>query len=182
MDAKLFRLPTKPNFYAAAGTTNPFDVDSRGGHSAIAAPNARYPGYAAPMADARMVTDYRNHCSRNIPTGKQFATKEWMTKNGLELMRVSRQRQSDLLGSIYTVDSSTVPPPVAVVDCTNYSCERTKVDPVGGIGQERAPQPVPALFGTWEPILRHREAPQPDLHLTSVYEGGRNSLRGVEMR
>lgn len=185
MDAKLFRLPTTPNFYAAAQATNPFDVESRGAYSQLAAPNSRYPGYAAPMSDARLVTDYRNHCSRNVPAGKQFATKEWMTTNALNLIELSRKRQADAAGAIYGADPSTVPPPVATVDCSAFECRVTKTEAPGGIGTERASTATPALFGTWEPLVRTKDAPKPFLALTSVYEGGRNTPRGagaLEMR
>jgi hypothetical protein len=179
MDAELFRLPTRPNFYAAAGTTNPFDVDGRGARSQVPAPDSRFPGYAARMEDARLVTDYRNHCSRNVPAGKQFATKEWMTKNALEIIHLSRRRQAEQSGAMFGVDPSVVPPPEAVVDCTKYACSWNQTYVPGGIGVERAREPVPGLFGTWDAAADTKDAPRPFLSLTTVYEGGRNTPRGA---
>ena len=96
MDAKLFRLPTKPNLYGGA---SPFDVEQQQKHSQLPTQNSRFPGWAAPMADGRLVTEYQNHCSRNIPAGRQYPTKEWMTKNALELIRVGRERQAQKSGN-----------------------------------------------------------------------------------
>jgi hypothetical protein len=63
------------------------------------------------MADGRLVSDYRNHCSFNIPTGSQFATKEWMTKNATDIIRLGRERMAQKTGAIYGLDTSVVPPP-----------------------------------------------------------------------
>jgi hypothetical protein len=179
MDAKLFRLPTKPNFYANAGTANPFDIESQGVRSQLPAPDSRYPGYAGPMEDARLVTDYRNHCSRNVPAGKQFATKEWMTKNALDLIHLSRKRQADQSGAIYGSDKSTVAPPVSFVQCSKFECKKIETDIPCGVGTNRIPQEVPILFGTWEPVATTSSAPPPNVATTSVYEGGRNTPRSI---
>jgi hypothetical protein len=66
------------------------------------------------MSDGRLVTSYRNHCSQNIPTGKQFATKEWFTNNATELIAITRKRAAEQVGAIYGVDTTVVPPPVSV--------------------------------------------------------------------
>jgi hypothetical protein len=182
MDAKLFRLPTKPNFYAAIGTANPFDVDQRGRYNQVPTPDSRYPGYAAPMSDGRLVSDYQPHCSQNIPTGSQFATKEWMTKNAMDIMRISRERNSKQTGAIYGADPTTVPPPAMVVTCARANCSRMVTEAPGGIGMERAGAAAPELFGTWE--VPNAGAPPPTkITLTQKYEGGRNTPRGgPEMR
>jgi hypothetical protein len=182
MDSKLFRLPTQPNFYAAIATASPFDLDSRQKFTQIPAPDNRYPGWAGPMADGRLVTSYQNHCSRNVPAGRQFATKEWMTKNATELIRLGRQRFAQQTGAIYGVDAGTVPPPAAVVTCARHDCERVATDAPGGIGQERGDSPAPELFGTWDPRQGRMTAPQALASVTRKYEGGRNTPRGSEMR
>jgi hypothetical protein len=178
MDAKLFRLPTKPNFYTDIATANPFDVDQRQKYSHVPTYNSRYPGWAAPMEDGRLVTTYQNHCSRNVPTGKQFATKEWMTKNATELIRVNRDRYAHQTGAIYGVDMSTVLPPEVTVKCETDGCQRRLTGVPGGIGTEREGAEAPPLFGTWDPKQSFSVAPRPNVALTRHYEGGRNTPRG----
>jgi hypothetical protein len=177
MDARLFRLPTEPNFFSNAGTANPFDINQRQKYSQEPTRDIRFPGWAAPMSDGRLVTSYKNHCSQNIPEGKQFATKDWMTHNAEELIRVSRERLAYQTGAIYGLDSSVVPPPAGLVECTRSDCTRTPTMLAGGIGNERAPEEVPELFGTWDP--RISAAPRhSNTSITTRYEGGRNTPRG----
>jgi hypothetical protein len=179
MDSKLFRLPTKPNFYAAIATASPFDPDARRKLSQVPTPDSRYPGWAGPMSDGRVVTDYQNHCSRNIPTGSQFATKEWMTKNAEELMRISRQRQARQAGAIYSFDSTVVPPPAMTVRCATYDCFRDDTGAPGGIGMEREGAAAPELFGTWDAREAGAAPAVPLISGTRKYEGGRNTPRGA---
>jgi hypothetical protein len=177
MDSKLFRLPTKPNFYSAIGSANPFNLEQKGKNSEVPTEDSRFPGIAAPMSDGRLVTDYMNHCSKNVPTGQQYATKEWMTKNAIQLIQLSRRRFSERTGAIYGIDPQVVPPPAVVVKCETYDCFRLPRDEPGGIGMERAGAEAPELFGTWsDPAL---ERPRPSLvPFTKKYEGGRNTPRG----
>jgi hypothetical protein len=179
MDSRLFRLPTKPNFYTA--NTNAFDIDQQQKRSQIASPNSRFPGWAAPMADGRLVTDFQNHCSKNIPVGNQFATKEWLTANAEDIIRLTRERLSQQTGAQYKLDSSVVPPPAMVVNCRTDDCTRTLTEKAGGIGTERGDAPAPELFGTWtSPALG--AAPKANVGLTTHFEGGRNTPRGSELR
>jgi hypothetical protein len=182
MDSKLFRLPTQPNLYASIAAAQPFSFTERQKFAETPAPDARYPGWAAPMSDGRLVTTYRNHCSQNVPTGKQYATKEWMTKNATELIRLSRQRLAQQTGAVYGIDAGTVPPPASIVNCARHDCERVATDAPGGIGQERGDSPAPELFGTWDPRQGRMTAPQALTSVTRKYEGGRNTPRGGEMR
>ena len=185
MDSKLFRLPTKPNFYAAISNASPFDVNERQKRTQAPAPDSRYPGWAAQMADGRLVTNYQNHCSRNIPAGSQFATKEWMTKNAAELINLSRRRYAEQTGAYLGLDRSVVPPPALVVECSSEGCERTETEQPGGIGMERAGATAPPLFGTWDAAvggggIRGMATSIFPSHtsLTRMYEGGRNTPRG----
>lgn len=182
MDSKLFRLPTKPNFYSAIASANPFDSEQQHKRGQIATPNNRFPGWAAPMADGRLVTEYQNHCSRNIPTGKQYATKEWMTKNAIELMRISRERYAQQTGAVYPLDPTVVPPPSLIVKCATDDCVRSYTNAEGGIGMERADSAAPDLFGTWDYRDWSTGPPAPRVALTKVYEGGRNSPRGGKLQ
>ena len=177
MDAKLFRLPTQPNFFAEIGRADPFDASQRQKFSQLPAQSIRFPGYAAPMSDARLVTSYQNHCSQNIPTGRQFATKEWMTHNAVDIIGITRDRAAKQTGAIYGLDKTVVPPPVGYVNCTRSDCTRTATNAPGGIGMEREPSEVPELFGTWE--SSSLLGPQkPNTGLTTFYEGGINTPRG----
>jgi hypothetical protein len=129
------------------------------------------------MADGRLVTEYKNHCSRNIPTGSQFATKEWMTKNADDIIRVSRERMSKQTGSQYPLDPSVVPPPAMVVNCRTDDCTRTFTEKAGGIGTERGDAEAPELFGTWT-VQTLGSPAKPMVSLTTHFEGGRNTPRG----
>ena len=177
MDAKLFRLPTTPNFYSNTNTADPFDITKRQKYSERPTADIRFPGWAAPMSDGRLVTSYMNHCSQNVGAGKQFATKDWMTHNAEELIRVSRERVAYRTGAVYGLDSSVEPPPASLVECTRSECTRTPTNLAGGIGAERAADSLPELFGTWDPRT-FNVAPKPNTGLTSEYEGGRNTPRG----
>jgi hypothetical protein len=177
MDARLFRLPTQPNFYTAANTPNPFDINQRQKNTQRPTEDIRFPGWAAPMSDGRLVTSYANHCSQNVAAGKQFGTKDWMTHNAEEIIRVTRERLSYQTGAVYGLDTSVVPPPAGLVDCTRSDCTRTPTHLAGGIGIERAPDALPDLFGTWDPTT-FNVPPKPNTPLTTQYEGGRNTPRG----
>jgi len=179
MDAKLFRLPTNPNFYSAIASANPFNPDQQQKRTQLAAPDNRFPGWAGPMAGGRLVTDYQNHCSADVPVGHQFATKEWMTKNAVEIMKVTRDRLAAQTGAIYGVDMSTVPPPAVIVECEKDNCKRMVTHAEGGIGLERLSAPMPDLFGTWDYSDWKATAPTARTAITHVYEGGRNTPRGT---
>jgi len=179
MDAKLFRLPTKPNLYSAVESARPVDVRELGQSQQFPAPDNRFPGWAGAMSDGRLVTRYDPHCSQNIPAGKQFPTKAWMQRNADSIIAVSRKRTAELTGSIFPFDKSVEPPPVATVTCTPSGCVRKATDAPGGIGDERLGMTTPELFGTYEanPLLPPH-AGIPRVAVTTVYEGGRNTPRG----
>ena len=181
MDARLFRLPTKPNYFATTSTANPFDINERQKFSTIPTQDSRFPGWAAPMSDGRLVTSYKNHCSQNIPTGSQFATKEWMVHQAVDIINIGRSRAAQQNGAIYGLDSSVVPPPATIVSCTRADCSRVSTEAEGGIGLERAPDNLPELFGTWDARIT-TVAPKPNVGTTTVYEGGRNTPRGNQMQ
>lgn len=179
MDAKLFRLPTQPNFYASIASASPFDTDQRQRRQQLPAPDNRYPGWAGPMADGRLVTSYQNHCSENVPAGKQYATKEWMTKNAMELIKLSRDRFSWQTGAYLGLSPTVVPPAAMTVTCTSSDCSRVHSEEPGGIGMERGETPAPDLFGTWDPTTGGIPLPRrTNTGLTTRYEGGRNTPRG----
>lgn len=186
MDAKLFRYATYPNFYSAVQTAHPYRAEGGEGASRLSrdeppTQDVRYPGWAAPMSDGRLATDYRPRCMMNIPVGQQYATREWMKKNTDEIVRISRSRMAERTGAGLPFDSTVVPPAAVYVRCSETDCERLPVDNPMAIGVERLDAEAPALFGTYMPL--YRVAPAPNTPLTTKYEGGRNTPRGVvEMR
>jgi hypothetical protein len=181
MDAKLFRLPTQPNFYASIAAADPFRIEQRQKHSQVPTPDSRFPGWAAPMADGRLVTSYQNHCSRNVAPGRQFATKGWMQQNGAELIRLGRERLSGITGAVYGT-AATMAPPAFVTRCTSEGCSTEPTGAAGGIGTERAAaeSAAPPLFGTWDPTTTGYASMRvsPSANQTRKYEGGRNTPRG----
>jgi len=171
MDAQLFRLPTAPNLYYPGA---PIDIAKRIRVSQLPTPDARFPGWAAPMTDGRL-TDYRPNCATNVPVGHQYETKEWMQKNTDSLIDTSRKRMAETTGAVFGLDSSVVPPAKTYVSCTETGCEWTmSTDPIA-IGTERLCA-APDLFGTF--VFRPRAAPDSFIGLNQKDEGGRNSLRG----
>lgn len=178
MDAKLFRLPTSPNYYAPLQSTPPAPVrDVRNG--LLPAPDNRYEGWAGPMSDGRLVTDYTQHSSKNVPAGQQFPTKAWMQKHGNEIIGHSRKVAEMATGSIFPFDSEVVPPAESIMTCKKSGCSRKMTDAEGGLGMVRGNGGVPELFGTFHSEeSSHLGDMVTHLEGTTSYEGGRNSIRG----
>ena len=176
MDSKLFRITTEPNFYRSI-QTNPPSVQTNTRNNMLPAPDSRFPGWAGPMSDARLVTDYNPHCSNNIPVGKQYPTTLWMQRNASEIIEYSRHANSIATGSIFPFDNGTVPPPESTVSCTRSGCSRMGTGLDGGIGVERR-EGVPELFGTFSTSPSAPKSMKEHTKGTTNYEAGRNSLRG----
>ena len=179
MDRKFFRRVTDPNFYenqpsnfAAGKTANQTMVSPR---NTLPTPDARFPGYSAPLEDGRIATDYRPHCNRNIPVGSQYGTKQWMIDNTVSIINLSRERQAIASGAIYADDSTVVPPPVGTVKCTPTDCAYAQGDS-NGIGIERE-DAAPEIFGTYTFVGRSQPPPS-RTQLTHTFEAGRNTPRG----
>lgn len=181
MDSQFFRVPTQPNYYSglssyeAGRLANKTAVSSRNTQPSM---DSRFPGWAAPMADGRLVTDYRPHCNQNIPAGKQFATKEWIQTNTDDLIAVSRARFAQSTGAIYAFDKTVEAPPENLVKCDKVECVFMPSGKYNGIGTERVYDKAPELFGTYQ--LPKMRAPKAHVGLNQRYEGGRNSWRGRE--
>ena len=77
--------------------------------------------------------------------------------------------------------ANTVPPPANIVHSNAFYSEVNPTGLANGIGVERANVPCPALFGTFsfEPTMAEIRNNRKNIALTSYYEGGRNSPRGV---
>lgn len=147
--------------------------------------DSRYPGYAGPMEDARYGTDYRPHCSSNIPPPFQFSSKKWIINNGDYIMNESRKRQAEYTGAALVGRNQPMPMPgfANVAGCTPFICEMrdTPDDNHVRIGLYRGDGGAPALFGTFtveptraESVLGMRK----NIGITTQYEGGRNTPRG----
>lgn len=145
-----------------------------------AAPDNRYPAYAALMSDARLVTDYRSKCEKNVPVGKQFATHQFMVNNADMLMEESRKRQALWNGAVFGL-AATQPPPAIIQHCTADHATFKVTNDIMGFGIERQSEGVPHLFGTFEiePTANELGRDKRLVSLTTRYEGGRNSIRGV---
>ena len=181
MDSQFFRVPTQPNYYSgmprseAERVASKTVVSTRNTQPTI---DSRFPGWAAPMADGRLATDYRPHCNQNIPAGKQFATKEWIQANTDDIIEISRARYAQVTGAIYGNDMTVVPPPESMVKCEKTECEFFPSGLRNGIGTERVYDKAPELFGTFS--YPRMKAPTPRIGINQRFEGGRNSWRGRE--
>jgi hypothetical protein len=179
-----FSRDTKPNLYH----NPPFGSEYRAAKKAYVPPvkdvyparDNRYPAYAGPMADARLVTDYRPHCARNIRSDLQFNTKLWMVHHTDDVINESRRRQVEWTGASLPM-ANTVPPPADIVHSTPFYSELNPTNLKYGIGVERADASCPGLFGTftYEPTMSEIRNNRKDIGLTKYYEGGRNSPRGI---
>jgi hypothetical protein len=181
MDSQLFRVTTNPNYYPsindyiAAQKARKTVESPRGG--GIPAPDARFPGWAAPLEDGRLVTDYRPHCNRNIPAGYQYATTQFIQHNADNIIKTSRRRQAQQAGAVYPFDTTVVPPFANTNTCTPMGCDLEITGIPLGIGMKREGAIAPPLFGTFT-FPPTRPQPVPKIELTRVFEGGRNTVRG----
>lgn len=174
-DAAMFILPSQPNYYSKSqnnvATEKYFTQPTY-------SRNARYPGYAAITQDGSIFTDYRPKCEKNIPTGQQYATRQWFQHNAENIIKLSRERQAKATGAAFA-SADTVPPPVALVKCDTGKCAYYPSNNPSSqtpTGIERADK-APPLFGTFD-FAYKAWAQDPVQGVTRHFEGGRNSLRG----
>ena len=181
LDQPGFIRDTRPNLYHNKAFGTEYNAAQKAySNNAYPAKDNRYASYAGPMQDARLVTDYRPKCTKNITPDIQFNTKLWMVHHATEMIDESRRRQVEWTGASLTM-ANTVPPPADIVHSNPFYSE---VNPTGlhnGIGVERANALAPTLFGTfsYEPTISEIQNNRKNIGLTSYYEGGRNSVRGV---
>ena len=183
MDLNGFNKLTLPNFYAKQPTLGTEMKQARRlevVQSMEPAPDSRYPAYAGPMEEGAFVTDYRPHCSYNLPPGTQFNTKQWMVAHADSLIHLTRQRQSEWSGASLPL-AKTVPPPADLVFSSPFENEILATRTLGGLGVERTGAPAPPLFGTFvmPPTQADLRSNVKHIDLTTRYEGGRNTPRGV---
>lgn len=178
-----FSRNTYPNLFDSPSFGTEYQEATRTSFGSVKetgpARDVRYPAYAAKMSDGRLVTDYRPQCSKNIRTGSQFYTKHWMIQHASDMMEESRRRQVEWTGASLPM-ANTMPPPAAIVSSTPFSSEIRPTYLHQGIGVERENSIAPILFGTfeYEPTLQELRANRKNIQLTTLMEGGRNSIRG----
>jgi len=179
MDSQLFRKETE-NPFRKSSSKAAFDLIARqiDNPSKITVPidDVRYPNYAAPMEDGRIITDYQPHCSFNVVEPKYGnSVREFLQHNATAIVQVSRKRQAEIAGAQFH-KAPTVEGPKMIQRCNEYDCTFITSDYPNSIGLARS-EPVPALFGTFSaPTQEAPDSLKPPI--TTVYEGGRNSLRG----
>ncbi len=177
MDSKGFRLKSEPDLVTQPSRTIVKQETMREieATKTVPAPDNRFRAYAAPMADGRLVTDYRDKCVTRAPPGTQFAVKEWTVRNTDEIINISRRRQVQATGQALGV-AATELPPATYQSCDTNTCTIQPSGYAGGIGIERTDK-APALFGTFtfpaDYELRARNKEFTSLNRISEY--GRNT-------
>jgi hypothetical protein len=183
LDQPGFSRDTRPNLFHNPPYGTEYNQAQRVGFAPSTqiepARDTRYPAYAAPMSDGRLVTDYRPHCARNIPPNAQYNTKLWMVHHADKMIDESRRRQVEWSGASLPM-ANTVPPPADIVHSNKFYSEVNPTGLSGGIGVERANSVAPDLFGTfqYEPTMREIRNNRKNISLNVHYEGGRNTPRG----
>ena len=180
LDQPGFTRDTRPNLFNNPSFGTEYTASKNVFKDAYPARDARYPSYAAPLDDARFVTDYRPKCTKNITPVYQFNTKLWMINHATDVMDESRKRQVEWTGASLAM-ANTVPPPANIVHSTPFYSEVNATGFKNGIGVERADAKAPMLFGTFqfEPTMSEIQNNRKNIGLNTFYEGGRNSKRGV---
>ena len=183
LNNQLFTNDTSPNLFESP----PLGAAYRAGNTAVTPPvknllsakDVRYPAYVAPLEDGRLVTDYRPQCSKNVKPGYQYNTKLWMIHNADRIMDETRRQQMDVAGAGLPM-ANTVPPPAAVVKSSAFYSEVQPTYAYNGIGLQRADSKAPDLFGTfyYAPSMLTKQSNRKNIQVTTMYEGGRNSIRG----
>ena len=183
MDRNQFRLPTTPDLRPNVNQQKVENIAIKKELPPVTtAPidDPRYAGYAGPMSDGRLITDYRSHCEYNYSPSKYGeSVRLWLQHNADAVMQVTRKRQADRVGAQY-LKARTVPPAQVIQGCDEFQCGMDVNFDRAAIGIARR-EGCPALFGTFsDPYL---PAPSPSgVALTSVYEGGRNTPRGRDFQ
>jgi len=180
MDSEGYRKPqtpwffTTPDLYAVEVQAKKVSVPKK---QTLPTQDSRYPGWAAPMYDGRLVTDYRSKCEGNIPTGFQYATKQFLQKHASNIIEQSRKRHAEQSGAGLSYNSVVDMPPARYVKCDEYQCMVKQGDPMG-LGTERIDNSTVELFGTFSKSHPTRNIPAKPIR-TTEYMGGRNTVRGI---
>jgi len=180
MDINGFREAQSPYFFTQPPQTlietqtKSVNVTSK---TTAPAPDNRYPGYAAMMEDGRLTTDYRPHCYENLPTGTQYPSRLWLQRNANTIISLSRERLAKQSGAGKSYDASIELDPIGYAVCDIAGCGYVPSRNPRGLGIERKDKAAP-LFGTWAASSPSYGKKDPQM-LTTVYQGGRNTPRGI---
>ena len=182
MDANGFRLKDKSGFFNLDKweLVQQIKKEEKLSFSSVPADDARYPAYAAAMSDARTFTDYRSKCASHVPAPYTQPVKEWMIKNGSQIIEMNRKRQAENTGAVFgTVE--TAPKPERLVFCDVFGCEQEETNAYLGTGIETVNE-CPELPGTftYRPDPSVISANKKNIMLNPVNENGRNSSRRWE--
>jgi len=182
MDSQHFVKPTLPSFKSRINegiVKRSSEIIENPEKSTFQVDNTRYPGYGAPMTDARLVTDYKMHCASNVASPEYGnSIRKFMQRNGEAFIQTSRHRQAERYGSFFYGAVEPMPPKI-VQKCDEFECNIYNTGNKYGLGIERDER-VPSLFGTF--AGPEKEGPAKKTPLTRLYEGGRNTRRGCEFR
>jgi hypothetical protein len=129
------------------------------------------------MSDGRISTDYLPTCSKNLPAGTQYPSRLWMQHNAEEIIALSRDRLAKETGAGSSYDASIELDPIGYAVCDAGGCGYVPSTNPYGLGIERKDKAAP-LFGTWAASSPSYGKKDPQM-LTTFYEGGRNTVRGV---
>ena len=178
MDVNWFREAQSPFFYTQPPTYLVEVTTARVAlppqKTTLPTPDSRFPDYAAPMTDGRLMTDYRANCETSIPSKQGYAVRHWMQNDADKILTTSRARQAAAVGAGRPM-ADTEMPVRSFVNCDAQTCVRVSYSSMG-VGQSRR-EPVPPLFGTFSPAGRQAVQRTPPT-LTTRFEGGRNTVRG----
>lgn len=144
----------------------------------IPADDARYPAFAAPMADARTFTDYRSHCDTFAQPKYHNQVREWMQKNALDIRYLAVRRQAENTGAVLGTEN-TMPPFETVQACDEFGCSMQETGNPGAVGlYNAATKGDVTYFGTFEfqPEPAVLRANRKDVQVTTKFEGGRNTI------
>lgn len=181
MDLNGFNKLTFPNFFAMPPLGIPYKQAKRVNEPPMeAARDSRYPAYAGVMEDGHFVTDYRPHCSYNVPPGTQYSTKLWMVHHADSITQLARSRQSEWTGAGLPIPD-TAPPPAVLAYSSPFENELLTTNYKGGLGTERTDAKAPPLFGTYRipPTSAEIRMNTKNISLTQQGSGGRNTRRGA---
>ena len=182
MDAKGFRLADKTSLFKLnqSNIANQVNIEIKASGSSIPADDSRYPAYAATMSDARTFTDYRSHCASRVPALYTKPVKEWIIKNGSQIIEMNRKRQTENTGAVFGT-ANTVLPPEILVFCDPYGCEQQLTNEQNGTGIEIVNE-CPELPGSfmYRPDPSVMSANTKKINYNLVNENGRNSSRRWE--
>lgn len=183
-DSKGFRYQTSPNYNSYRPSHS--EIIAQANRQRIGATketeparDSRYPAFAGPMEDARLVTDYRPKCSKNIRVGAQYDTKLWMQHNATNIIETSRRRHVEWTGASIP-QPDLAPPPANAVRADADTVDVIDTGIPGGLGIQRANDYAPELFGTFSymPTAHEEMFNRKKIGITYNYEGGRNTPRG----